>query len=46
MTKVTEFEDSLLNSGITINKLCDTRGLVHGLESRFIDCTGPEIVGA
>jgi hypothetical protein len=43
MTKVTEFEDSLLNSGITINKLCDTRGLVHGLESRFIDCTGPEI---
>lgn len=43
MTKVTEFEDSLLNSGITINKLCEVKVIVRGLESCFIDCTGPEI---
>ena len=46
LAKVTEFEDSLLNSGITINKLCEVKGTVRGLESYFIDCTGPEIVGA
>jgi hypothetical protein len=46
MAKVTEFEDSLLNSGVTINKLCEVKGIVRGLESYFIDCTGPEIVGA
>ena len=49
MAKVTELEESLLNSGITINKLCDTmcnRGNIRGLEEFFIDCTGPEIVGA
>lgn len=46
MAKVTEFEDSLLNSGITINKLCEVKDLVSGLESYFIDCTGPEIIGA
>jgi hypothetical protein len=46
MAKVAEFEDDLLNSGVTINKLCDVKGIVRGLESCFIDCTGPEIVGA
>jgi hypothetical protein len=46
MAKVAEFEDGLLNSGVTINKLCDVKGIVRGLESCFIDCTGPEIVGA
>ena len=46
MTKVREFEDNLLNSGITINKLCEVKGIVRGLESYFIDCTGPEIIGA
>jgi hypothetical protein len=43
MTKVKEFEDGLLNSGVTINMLCEVKGLVRGLESYFIDCTGPEI---
>jgi hypothetical protein len=43
MAKVAEFEDSLLNSGITINKLCEVKDFVRGLEHCFIDCTGPEI---
>ena len=43
MAKVTELEDSLLNSGVIINKLCDTMGNICGLEKYFIDCTGPEI---
>ena len=46
MTKVREFEDSLINSGITINKLCEVNNRLDkpGLEGYFIDCTGPEIV--
>jgi hypothetical protein len=45
IAKVTEFEDSLLNSGITINKLCEINNVSGkpGLENCFIDCTGPEI---
>lgn len=43
MAKVAEFEDGLLNSGITINKLCEVKGIVRGLEHCFIDCAGPEI---
>lgn len=43
MAKAAEFEDDLLNSGITINKLCEVKGIIHVLESYFIDCTGPEI---
>lgn len=46
MAKVIEFEDNLLNSGVIINKLCEVKGFVRGLEHCFIDCTGPEIVGA
>lgn len=48
MTKVREFEDNLINSGITINKLCEVNNVLGkpGLEHCFIDCTGPEIVGA
>ena len=46
MTKVREFEDSLINSGITINKLCEVNGEPGkpGLEHCFIDCAGPELV--
>ena len=43
MASVIELEDGLLNSGVTINKLCEVKDLVRGLESYFIDCTGPEI---
>ena len=45
MTKVREFEDSLINSGITINKLCEANNAPGkpGLEHCFIDCVGPEI---
>lgn len=45
MTKVREFEDSLINSGITINKLCEVNNRLAkpSLEGYFIDCTGPEI---
>lgn len=48
MVKVAEFEDGLLNSGIIINKLCEINNVSGkpGLEHCFIDCTGPEIVGA
>ena len=46
MANVIELEDSLLNSGVTINKLCEVKDLVRGLESYFIDCIGPEIIGA
>lgn len=46
MTKVKEFEDSLINSGITINKLCEVNDAPGkpGLEHCFIDCAGPELV--
>lgn len=46
MKNVIELENGLLNSGININKLCDTmcnRGNIRGLEEYFIDCTGPEL---
>lgn len=43
MAKVIEFEEGLLNSAVVINKLCEVKDLVRGLESYFIDCTGPEI---
>ena len=46
MNEVAQLEDRLTNDGVQIGEMKETRttlGLKHGLESNFIDCTGPEV---
>ena len=47
MNEVVKLEDSLTKAGFQIGELKDTRselGLKHGLENKFVDCTGPEVI--
>ena len=46
MNEVAQLEDSLTNDGVQIGELKETDstlGWKNGLESKFIDCTGPEV---
>ena len=47
MNEVAKLEDSLTKAGFQIGELKDTcteLGLKHGLENKFVDCTGPEVM--
>lgn len=47
MAEVVKLEDSLTNAGIQIGELKDTDetiGWRHGLEDKFVACTGPEVM--
>lgn len=47
MNEVAKLEDSLTKAGFQIGELKDTDktiGWKHGLENKFIDCTGPEVI--
>ena len=47
MNEVAQLEDRLTNDGVQIGEMKETDstlGYKHGLESNFIDCTGPEVM--
>ena len=47
MNEVLKLEDSLTKAGFQIGELKDTDktiGWKHGLESKYVDCTGPEVI--
>ena len=47
MNEVAKLEDSLTKAGFQIGELKDTDktiGWKHGLENKFVDCTGPEVI--
>ena len=47
MNEVAKLEDSLTNAGVQIGEMKVTRtelGWKHGLENKFVDCTGPEVM--
>ena len=47
MNEVVKLEDSLTKAGFQIGELKDTDktiGWKHGLESKYVDCTGPEVI--
>ena len=47
MNEVVKLEDSLTKAGFQIGELKDTDktiGWKHGLENKFVDCTGPEVI--
>ena len=47
MNEVVKLEDSLTKAGFQIGELKDTDktiGLKNGLESKYVDCTGPEVI--
>ena len=44
--KLPQLEDQLTNDGVQIGEMKETNstlGYKRGLESNFIDCTGPEV---
>lgn len=48
MAEVEKLENSLVESGVTIGNLIDTDSVYHwyvcGLEKKFVNCEGPEVV--
>ena len=47
MNEVTQLEDSLTKAGVQINELKETDSTIgwkHGLERKYVDCTGPEVI--
>ena len=47
MNEVVKLEDSLVKDGVQISELKDTNetiGWKHGLEDKYVDCTGPEVM--
>lgn len=48
MAEVEKLEDSLTKSGVTIGSLIDTDSVYHwyvrGLEKKFVNCEGPEVM--
>ena len=47
MNEVAQLEDSLTKAGVQINELKETDSTIgwkHGLERKYVDCTGPEVI--
>ena len=47
MNEVAHLEDSLTKAGVQINELKETDSTIgwkHGLERKYVDCTGPEVI--
>lgn len=47
MNEVAKLEDSLTNAGVQIGEMKITHvelGWKHGLENKYVDCTGPEVM--